>query len=125
MSNPTEEPAVNGQRETVEPLRVRPSETSQSPGAKPSSAQLHDAPPGSPVATEWNFYRRIIGRLLEDGHEGKWLLIREEELVGIWPTLAEANTVRLERYPQQPVLMKQILTQEPILRIGYNRLCRS
>jgi hypothetical protein len=87
--------------------------------------QLHDSPPDSPIATEWNYYRRIVGRLLSEGHEGQWLLIKKEEIVGIWDTEAEANTVRLERFPMQPVLMKQILASEPILRIGYNRLCRS
>jgi hypothetical protein len=87
--------------------------------------QLHDSPLDSPITTEWNFYRRIVGRLLSEGHEGKWLLIKNEDIVGIWDTEAAANTVRLERFSTQPVLMKQILAREPILRIGYNRLCRS
>jgi hypothetical protein len=86
---------------------------------------LAEAPPDSPIATEWNFYRRIVGRLLEEGREGQWLLIKHEEIVGIWDTEADANAVRLERFLMQPVLMKQILAQEPILRIGYNRLCLS
>ena len=87
--------------------------------------QLPDGPPNSPIATEWNFYRRIIGQLLAEGHEGKWLLIKNEEIIGIWDTQAGADAVRLERFLMQPVLMKQILAREPILRIGYNRLCRS
>src|SRR5262245_507641 len=70
---------------------------------------LAEAPPGSPIAAEWNFYRRIIGRLLAEGHEGKWLLIKNEEIVGIWGTEADANTVRLERFLREPVLQKQIL----------------
>jgi hypothetical protein len=61
--------------------------------------------------------------LLAEGHEGKWLLIKE--LVGIWDTEAQANEVRVAHFALQPVLMKQILAREPILRIGYNRLCRS
>jgi len=88
-------------------------------------SELPEAAPDNQLSEEWNFYRRIIGRLLAEGHEGKWLLIKKEEIVGIWDTEADANTVRLERFLMQPVLMKQILAQEPLLRIGYNRLCRS
>ena len=87
--------------------------------------QLPEVPPDSQIATEWNFYRRIIGRLLAEGHEGKWLLIKNEEIVGVWATEAEADRVRVQRFPLQPVLMKQISSREPSLRIGFNRLCRS
>jgi hypothetical protein len=87
--------------------------------------QLQAAPTGSPLATEWNFYRQSVGRLLADGHEGKWLLITQEQIVGIWDTEAQAQKVRLERFLMKPVLLKQILAHEPILRIGYNRLCPS
>jgi hypothetical protein len=87
--------------------------------------ELPDDRPDSPIVTEWNFYRRIVGQLLAEGHAGRWLLIKQEEIVGIWDTEAEANAMRVQRFPMQPVLMKQILAREPILRIGYNRLCRS
>jgi hypothetical protein len=87
--------------------------------------QLPESPPDSPTATEWNMYRRTVGRLLAEGHEGKWLLIKGEEIVGIWATLAEADAIRSERFLGQAVLLKQILAQEPVLRIGYNRLCRN
>jgi hypothetical protein len=107
-------------------LQARPSEASRLP-ERPTIhyTQLPDGPPDSPIATEWSCYRRIIGRLLAEGHEGKWLLIKNEEIVGIWDTEAEADTVRLERFLGQPVLIKQVLAREPILRIGYNHLCRS
>jgi hypothetical protein len=88
-------------------------------------ATLPEARPDSQLYQEWNVYRRMIGRLLAECHEGKWLLIKSEEIIGMWDTQADANAVRLERFLTQPVLMKQILAQEPILRIGYNRLCRS
>jgi hypothetical protein len=29
-----------------------------------------------PIAREWNFYRREVGRLLAEGHEGRWVLIK-------------------------------------------------
>jgi hypothetical protein len=79
---------------------------------------LPEAIPGSPIAVEWEFYRRIVGRLLEEGNEGKWLLAKGEEIVGIWNTYDEVNRVRLERFLAQPALMKQILSREPVLRVG-------
>jgi hypothetical protein len=87
--------------------------------------ELPDSPPGSPIKTEWDFYRRVVGRLVAEGHEGKWLLIKAEEIAGIWDTEAEANEARVQRFAMQPVLMKQVLAREPVLRIGYNRLCPS
>lgn len=87
--------------------------------------QLPDPLPGSPSAAAWNLYRRTVGRLLTEGQEGRWVLIHAEEIVGIWDTQAEADAVRRERFPARPVLLKQILSQEPVLRIGYNHVCRS
>ena len=85
--------------------------------------ELAVAPPDSPIATEWDFYRRQVGRLLAEGHEGKWVLIKGEQLVGIWDTLEEANEAQRSLTP--PAMIKQILTHERLLIIGYNRLCRS
>jgi hypothetical protein len=126
MNDPAEDLVLRWQREEVEGIRASPPAPARPP-ERPTIHYTHlpDAPPDSPITPEWNFYRRIIGRLLAEGHEGKWLLINKEEIVGIWDTQAEADTVRLERFSMQPVLLKQILAQEPILRIGYNRLCRS
>src|SRR5262245_35860930 len=73
---------------------------------------------GSPIATEWDFYRGEVSRLLAEGHEGKWVLIKGEQVVGIWDTEEEADQVRLQRYLMQPVLLKQVLTWEPVLRGG-------
>jgi hypothetical protein len=126
MDDQTEDLALRLYREDLElikdlpPKLCRPTEP---PGIH--YTQLPDCPPDSPNAPEWNYYRRIIGQLLVEGHEGKWLLIKDEEIVGIWNTESEADVVRVQRFLRQPVLMKQILVREPILRIGYNKLCRS
>ena len=60
--------------------------------------ELAEATPGSRIATEWNFYRRQVGRLLAEGHEGKWVLVKGEEIVGIWDTQKEADQVRAQRF---------------------------
>lgn len=81
-----------------------------------------------PLAVEWNFYRREVGRLLAEGHEGRWVLIKGEAIVGIWDARDEAAAVARRRYPMQPALIHQILTREPVLRspttVLLNR-CRS
>ena len=79
-------------------------------------SELPEATPGSRGAVEWNFYRREVGRLLGEGHEGRWVLIRGEEIVGIWDTEEEADRVRVERFLMQDVLMHRILVREPVLR---------
>jgi hypothetical protein len=84
-------------------------------------SELAEAPSGSRIATEWNFYRNQVGRLLNEKQEGRWLLIKGEQIIGIWDTEQEAEDVRRQRFPMQDVLMKQICEREPILRIGYHR----
>jgi hypothetical protein len=84
--------------------------------------ELPEDTSGGPLSREWNFYRREVGRMLAEGHEGRWVLIKGEEIVGIWDTEGEADAVRLERFLMQPVLMKRICTREPVLRGGgYHR----
>jgi hypothetical protein len=88
-------------------------------------AELPEDKSNSPIAREWNYYRREVGRLLTEGNEGRWILIKGEEIIGICDTEEEANRFRLERFFMQPVLMKQIHEWEPVLRGGgYNRQWR-
>jgi hypothetical protein len=78
-----------------------------------------------PIAGEWNLYRREVGRLLAEGHEGRWVLIKGDEIIGIWNTEEEADRIRLQKFLMQPVLLKQIRVREPILRGGgYHRRWR-
>ena len=93
------------------------------PGARGEPATIHytelpeDASSG-PIAGEWNFYRRELGRLLAEGHEGRWVLIKGEKVIGIWDREEEADRVRRAQFPMQHVLLKQILVREPVLRGG-------
>jgi hypothetical protein len=89
--------------------------------------QLPPAPPGSLFYTEREFYRREVGRLIAQGHEGKWVLIKGEELVGLFDTEEQALEVRAERFFRQPVLVQQVLAREPVLLITprYIWPCRS
>lgn len=84
-------------------------------------SELQEAPPNSPIGVEWNFYRREVGRLLAEGYEGRWVLVKGEEIIGIWGTREEAFAAANKHYLMQPNLVKQILTHEPVLR-GPSRL---
>jgi hypothetical protein len=78
--------------------------------------ELPEDTSGGRGSTEWNFYRREVGRLLAEGHEGRWVLLKGEEVVGIWDTEAEARAAAVQRYLMQPVVIRQVLVRERVLR---------
>ena len=80
--------------------------------------ELPEDTSGGPLATEWNFYRREVGRLLAGGHEGKWLLIKGEEIIDMWDRREDAFAAADERFFRQPCLVRQILSREPLLRLS-------
>lgn len=81
------------------------------------STEIAEDTSGGPLATEWNYYRREVGRLLAEGHENRWVLIRGEQIVGMWDSEEEADREQLARFPRQPSLLKQVLTREPVYRV--------
>lgn len=98
VAQPPNRPPVTVERPTI-PHTELPEDTSDNPSA--------DA---------WNLYRQEVGRMLAEGHGGRWVLIHGKEIVGIWGSRDEAKAVALERYLMQPVLIRQILSREPVLR---------
>ncbi len=80
--------------------------------------ELPDPKADSPLFREWNFYRREVGRLLAEGHEGRFVLIKGEAIIGIWDTRDEAKAVAIRDYLMQPCLIHQIRTREPLLRLA-------
>jgi hypothetical protein len=88
--------------------------------------ELPEGTTDNPIAAEWKFYRREVSRLLAEGQEGRWVLIKGEKVIGLWDTREEAYAVAIERYLMQPVLVHQVLTREPVLRgPTFSRLWRS
>lgn len=88
--------------------------------------ELPEANPGSLFFHEWNTYRREVERLLAEGHEGKWVAIKGEAVLGIFDTVQQADSVGLamvlEGKIEEPFALRQILANEPILNLrGYNR----
>jgi hypothetical protein len=103
-------------REAIEQGRVQPLLPDEPPTIP--YTELPDGKVDSPIASEWNLYRREVGRLLAEGHENRWVLIKGEEIIGIWETEHEARAVALERYLMQPCLIQQIRSREPIVRMS-------
>jgi hypothetical protein len=85
--------------------------------------ELPAAQPDSQLSREWEFYRREVGRLLAEGEEGRFLLIKGEKIVGIWDTQEEAEAVAFYQYPLEPCLIHQIQRRERLLR-GPSRVWR-
>ena len=75
------------------------------------------APAGGVLSAEWEAYRREVGRLLAEGHAGRWALFKGAELVGLFDTEAEAHADRSRRFLLQPALVQQVLDRLPVLQI--------
>jgi hypothetical protein len=76
--------------------------------------ELMPAEPASPNAQAWETYRREAGRLLAEGHEGKWALLKDERIVGIFDTYDAARDVGSKQFLLQGYLIQQIRTSEPV-----------
>jgi hypothetical protein len=79
--------------------------------------ELPPAKPGEDLAEEWETYRREVGRLLAEGNEGRYILIKNREIIGIWDTQNEAFAEAYQRFPLQPFLVHQIQERERLLRM--------
>src|SRR5262245_50366644 len=81
-------------------------------------SELAPAPPGSALAAEWETYRREVGRLIAEGHKGKWVLIKGEEIIGLFDTQEQAHTAGSRRFLLEPKLVHHVLSHEPVLLIN-------
>lgn len=106
-------------REAVAQGRAQPSPAYQAPTVH--YTELPAAPANSQLFQEWNFYRREVGRLLAEGEEGRFVLIKGEKVIGLWHTQEEAEAVAFHKYPFVPHLIHQVQRYEPVLR-GPSRL---
>jgi hypothetical protein len=78
---------------------------------------LPEAKPGEALYLEWNTYRRIVGRLLAEGNEGRFVLIKGEEVLGLYDTREAARAAGLARFLLEPFLVKPLCVEEPPLRV--------
>jgi len=78
--------------------------------------ELPEVKTGHVLASEWSIYRREVGRLLAAGHEGKFVLIKGTNIVGLFDSWGATRQEGLKRYLLRPMLIQEIRTFEPILR---------
>jgi hypothetical protein len=73
---------------------------------------------------EWNTFCRELTRLLAEGNEGRWAVMRGDEIVGVWDTEGEALTAGYERCGQAPFLLQPITREERPVRAAGNWWCQ-
>lgn len=89
-------------------------------------ADLPAAQPDSLLAAEWETYRREVGRLLAEGLEGKFALIKGNQIIEVFDSWEAARQAGLDRYLLQPHMVHPILSREPVLRgPGFFRSCKT
>jgi hypothetical protein len=103
-------------REALEQGRVAPIPAQEAPTIP--YMDLPDGSPASPIAREWNLYRREVGRLLTEGNENRWVLIKSDQIIGIWDTEEEARAVALHKFLMQPCLIQQVRSHEPVVSMS-------
>ena len=106
-------------REAVERLRSQTPPPAEHPTIH--YTELPESSPDSPLYQAWNTYRQEVARLLAEGQEGKFVLIKDEAVIGLYDTWGAAREAGLRRYLLPPFPVHQVQTREPILRLrGYN-----
>jgi hypothetical protein len=111
-------------RRTAETLLAAPAATAARAGIH--YTQLPPAKPGEPLFQEWNTYRREVGRLLNDGQGGRYVLIKSDAVIGIYDAWDAAREAGLKRYLLEPFLVHPIRAEEPHVRVrGLNLPCPS
>jgi hypothetical protein len=82
-----------------------------------SFSELPALPPDNTFFHEWQTYRREVAKLIADGLEGKWVVIKGNAIQGVFEGWKLGYRFGLDRNKQQTFLLHQILTHEPIHRI--------
>lgn len=115
---------VRVHREAWERYRQQP----PPPPPEPPTIHYTELPPSRPgdtLAEEWETYRREVGRLLAEGNEGRYILIKGGEVIGIWDKREDALILGYQKFLLQPFLVHQIQERERLLRVRYSRRCQS
>jgi hypothetical protein len=88
------------------------------PAAPPTIhfTELPEAKPDSPLCCEWNTYRREVGRLLAAGNEGRHVLVKGDQIIGLWDSHEAAMTAAYQQFFGQPFLVHEVKERERVLR---------
>jgi len=78
--------------------------------------ELPDLAPGEVFQEEWDTYRREVARLLAEGCEGRFVLIKGRQVIDIFDTWHAARIAGLRLSLTEPFFVKRLVVEEPILR---------
>lgn len=53
-------------------------------------------------------YRRHLARLLEEGHAGRYALVKDDQVISVWDTVGDALEAAGERFGIEPVATYKI-----------------
>jgi hypothetical protein len=81
--------------------------------------QVPDPPPDDTFAKEWAAYKREMPRWLAEGQQGRFVLIKGDEVIGLWDTFREAVDTGRERFGMVPFMVHEIQEWEPVYRQRY------
>ncbi len=84
--------------------------------------QMPEVPADSSIYRECQTFRRELPRLLEQGHEGKWVLIKGDELIGLFATLDEGYLFGREQFQFQPFIVQPVREWQPLMRCLWRRM---
>jgi hypothetical protein len=91
-------------------------------------AALPELDPRNPIFQSWNTYRREVGGLIGRGLEGIWIVIKDSEILGLYPAARFALTavLRESQDARDTILIKQIRAVEPASTLTQlNLRCKS
>ncbi len=78
-----------------------------------------------PLEREIRTYYRELPRLIADGHEGRYALIRDEELLSVWDTLEDAVTAGHDKFGFERFMTQKIRCAIASCWLGISRRKRS
>jgi hypothetical protein len=89
-------------------------------GPKIHYTELGPARPDDPNGLAWETYRREVARLIAEGHEGKYVLLHDDEIAGIYESWEDAKREGLLRFcvNGRHSMIRHILTYEATIKLS-------
>jgi hypothetical protein len=80
----------------------------------------YELPPDHPLAREWATYCRELPRLLAEGEEGRFAVVKGEVVDSVWDTRPDAVQAGYDRFGLGPFMIHRICRVErPVIITRY------
>jgi hypothetical protein len=90
-----------------------PKDVTSVPIAPPSIPKIPGMSPDMPLQQEYSVYLRELPRLLAEGHAGRYVLIKGDELVGLYDTTTAVLEAGYERFGLDPFCVQKVDPRDP------------